>query len=90
MLQVERDQPQGYDSDVAIRPSEGFQAEEVVLVMLCIPENVAQIMMWGFTWDHSAGECFHPAVDCSIMPPQTVSDKSKVQVTIEEAQGAQS
>ena len=41
-------------------------------------------MTWGLTWDNSVGECFHPAVDCSIMPTQTVSDTSKVQVTIKE------
>ena len=33
---------------------------------------------------------FHTAVNCSIMPTQTASDTSKMQVTIEEAQGAQS
>ena len=58
-----------------------------------ITANVAQIMTWEFTWDNSAGECFHPAqpaVDCSNMPTQPVSDKSKVQATIQEAQRAQS
>ena len=62
----------------------------IVLVMLCVTANVAQIMTWIFTLDNSAGECFDPAVACSIMSTQTVSDTSKVQVTSEEAQGAQS
>ena len=53
----------------------------IVLVMQGITANVAQIM----TWENSAGECFYPAVDCSIMPTQTFSDTSKVQVTIQEA-----
>ena len=40
-------------------------------------------MTLGFTWDYSAEEYFHPAVDFTIMPTQTVSDTSKVQVTIQ-------
>ena len=63
----------------------------IVLVIQGITAHVAQIMKWGFTWDNSAGECFHSAVDCSIiiMPTQIVSDTSK-QVAIQEAQRAQS
>ena len=30
-------------------------------------------MTWRFTWDNSAGECFQPAVDCSIIPTQCKS-----------------
>ena len=48
-----------------------------VLVMQGITANVAQRMTWGFTLDNSAGECFHLAVDCSIMPTQTVLDTSR-------------
>ena len=64
----------------------------IALVMQCKTANIAQIMTLGFTWDYSAEEYFHPAVDFTIMPTQTVSDTSKVQVTIQvqKAQGAQS
>ena len=62
----------------------------IVLVMQGITANVTQILTWGFIWDNLAGECFHPAVDCSMIPTQTVSDTSKVKVTVQEAQGAQS
>ena len=55
----------------------------IALVMQCKTANIAQTMTLGFTWDDSAEEYFHPAVDFTIMPTQTVSDTSKVQVTIQ-------
>ena len=51
--------------------------------MQCTTAKVTQIMMCRFTGENSD-------VDCSIMPTQTVSDTSKMQVTIEEAQEAES
>ena len=64
----------------------------IVLVMQDITAKVAQIMTGEFTWDNLAGESFQPdaSVDCSIVLTQTVSDTSKVQITIQEAKGAQS
>ena len=46
--------------------------------------------LWGFTGTIQLKNAFHPAVNCSIMPTQSGSDTSKMQLTIEEAQGAQS
>ena len=62
----------------------------IVLAMQGITANVSQLMTREFTCDNSAGECFSQAVECSIMSTQTFSDTCKVQVTIQEAQGAQS
>ena len=62
----------------------------IVLVMQGITAKCRPNMIWEFIWDNSAGECLHPADHCYIMPTQAVSDKSKVQVAFEEAEGAQS
>ena len=75
-LQVERDQPQrhyplGQTEQLDLQKAFNRRKQMIVLVMQGITANVAQIMMWEFTWDNTAGECFHPAVDCSIMPTQT-------------------
>ena len=58
-----------------------------MIVIQCITVNFAQIMTWIFTGEDLAEECF-PSGCC--LQHYANTDTSKMQLTIEEAKGAQS
>ena len=58
-------------------------------VIQCITANFARIMTWRFSGEDSAEECFPLGCHCGLQHYAN-TDTSKMQVTIEEAQGAQS
>ena len=80
----QRDQPQGQNPDGAIRSSEGLQQ---MIVIQCTTANFTQIMTWKFTREDLAKGCF-PAGCC--LQDFASTGTLKMQVTNEEAKGAQS